>query len=163
MSLIYFCCETDWRTEERGIVEYDVCWQNMNMSMRVGVRLVSAGGETLWSWILNVWSVHTVASCVTPSHIRWRELTVCLHSSEARNLSSLTLSGCATQVLSPSFCLSCFVCGENYLSAQGLKAEPEPAVKILYFIQNHLEIPSDGTVQTVDRGIDEFTRWRQNY
>ena len=26
-SLIYFCCETDWRTAERGIVEYDVCWQ----------------------------------------------------------------------------------------------------------------------------------------
>ena len=36
------------------------------------------------------------------------------------------------------------------MSARGLKAELEPAVKILYFIQNQLEIPSDGTGQTVD-------------
>ena len=53
--------------------------------------------------------------------------------------------------------------GEHYLSARGLKAELEPAVKILYFIQNHLEIPSDGTGQTVDCVLDRFTRWRQNY
>ena len=58
--------------------------------------------------------------------------------------------------------LSCFVCGENYLSARGLKAELEPAVKILYFIQNHLEIPSDGTGQTVDCELGGI-RWRQNY
>ena len=77
--------------------------------------------------------------------------------------SNLTLPPYRQSLVVPRFCLSCFVCGENYLSARGLKAEPEPAVKILYFIQNHLEIPSDGTVQTVDCGIDEFTRWRQNH